>query len=1422
MTDPIDLVRQGLHRVVELYNPATKQFGTGYGITDSLVMTARHVVEGASTCTARPLCDLGGRIGGSAWRQTEWRWFDRNADVALVELPDEPWADASDRGLLQWAQTGDAVPCLTRGFPWFEGYKDSGIVRDLATARGRVHPDSASKKGLLTVDVDTSPLPRQLQKELSPWGGMSGAALLSDPGRELLGVIVRHAQCHAPGRLLAVPAAQMLRDAEFARLVKADFTDLPMLSAAPSAAVTDLIELPYQGLPRSPVEWQLLMPAHRVVPFRGRATELQLLRAWCHGDALIDIALVVGAGGAGKSRLAAELCAEVRDAGWFAGRVEVEGVARALGRGGLALPAPALVTIDYAERSGSILAELINRFGRRRRGPRLRLLLLAREGADDDLHVTSWWRRLHALTRGLAGERTRHVINLQSVRLTVDEREQHFDEARRAFAPYLGVVGGNVPAPDLTSDTYNNVLLVHIAALLASRGDSPVRDHLLTQLLAREQARWLAVQHSPAISGTLPAVAFQLITCVTLAAPDANDLWDLLSAVPSLSGDSPHQYSLRTDLARWLLMLSPGGVPLPLSLDILVEQLLAETSDLDKLVVGVHRNAVCTRERSTRMLAILLLAAPHRQAVAMAVSALLRNRLTELVTQALEEPAGQLANLLVDALGYAPSDDQFIRLAAETAQSLPCPGGRFAGLGAALAAQAVQNTRPLPPSFAELATDLAAWQLELEQVEQAREAVTKAVNTYRQAPGGSAARDQTRAVHLLATCQARTGQTAEALATVRRTVTQLAESAVSDPAHLTALAATQAEAGIWALRSSLPLEAATWIVNAIRTVQKIADQPDVDLAEIAVHVDTLRLAFVTSGITELAHATPLAPDRVTMTPHWELRDTIAEASGALVEILAAHSDILRPDQLPGYVDALYEMVQRLLRLDQYDAGFHALDGAVDRYRELYDADPGLYKPGLARALKLRGLVLGPAELRLNDAREAVALYQELSEHDYMTYSPLLAEAWRNVGIAYNQLVQPAETLTAYGEAAAIYRELADQDSAFVLKHAEARSSIGVALLCLGRLDEAEVELGAALLSFEAGDPSAAVEPLLIRARCRAMLGRDFVSDLWRAIGLARHSASDNPDSTDDLVNALFLAGDLLLAAGRLDEAHECAAEAVMLARDLIENESGDEADLAGPLALFARTSARRGQLEQAEELSSEAVAITRPLLEADAGARTVTVSALAVRCETLAQLGRHEQILDPAREAIGYLRDLVEDVPEDFGQLLGVMTLYANSLNLCKRPAEARAVIQDARQIAERLPGDIEAPLLTRRHTIGVLVDSLILLGDLGEALRGARQAVSDADGTEFELQCQFVLAVAEHAYGQDRARFGRYAEAEDVLSSCVSRLHALGAQQTHLTPHVEQRLLECGRILVHVLRQLNRDDDADQLEVEIANSEYS
>jgi Mrp family chromosome partitioning ATPase len=61
----------------------------------------------------------------------------------------------------------------------------------------------------------------------------------------------------------------------------------------------------------------LLGARYSVVPFRARV-ELDELRGWAVSGEEVDVAVLSGGGGVGKSRLARELCAELTQAGWVA------------------------------------------------------------------------------------------------------------------------------------------------------------------------------------------------------------------------------------------------------------------------------------------------------------------------------------------------------------------------------------------------------------------------------------------------------------------------------------------------------------------------------------------------------------------------------------------------------------------------------------------------------------------------------------------------------------------------------------------------------------------------------------------------------------------------------------------------------------------------------------------------------------------------------------------------------------------------------------------------------------------------------------------------------------------------------------------------------------------------------------------------
>src|SRR5215204_405954 len=118
-------------RVIELYapGPGTGQVGSGYRLTEELVLTAAHVIAGLPTaateapvpddvdapqvCRARPL-------GQPTWTPAAVAWQDTDADVAVLRLatgaPPLPLGSPAPR----WGRIEGTEPVAVSGvgFPW--------------------------------------------------------------------------------------------------------------------------------------------------------------------------------------------------------------------------------------------------------------------------------------------------------------------------------------------------------------------------------------------------------------------------------------------------------------------------------------------------------------------------------------------------------------------------------------------------------------------------------------------------------------------------------------------------------------------------------------------------------------------------------------------------------------------------------------------------------------------------------------------------------------------------------------------------------------------------------------------------------------------------------------------------------------------------------------------------------------------------------------------------------------------------------------------------------------------------------------------------------------------------------------------------------------------------------------------------------
>ncbi|WP_432994005.1 trypsin-like peptidase domain-containing protein [Dactylosporangium sp. CA-233914] len=206
-------------RVVEVLRDGAGR-GSGYAIAADLVLTAAHVV--ADDAEVRV-------IAGDEELRGTVLWRDPELDAALVRASARRWDGVGTRwGILSGVHP---VSCTAIGYPRVQ--KTSNGVRAEEHIAGFIMPAAAHRVGRYAVNV-TSALPYDLPRGDSPWSGMSGAALLTGDGSHVLGVLVEDPTGFAPSRLEAVPVADLLDNAGFARLVGAGPAALATVTGRPA------------------------------------------------------------------------------------------------------------------------------------------------------------------------------------------------------------------------------------------------------------------------------------------------------------------------------------------------------------------------------------------------------------------------------------------------------------------------------------------------------------------------------------------------------------------------------------------------------------------------------------------------------------------------------------------------------------------------------------------------------------------------------------------------------------------------------------------------------------------------------------------------------------------------------------------------------------------------------------------------------------------------------------------------------------------------------------------------------------------------------------------------------------------------------------------------------------------------------------
>ena len=911
--------------------------GSGYRVTETAVLTAGHVVaglpvrsparvaagdEGAGRCEVRVL-------GERAWVSGSVLWRGESADVALIGLAgDVPPGSPGPR----WGRVDGMEPIAVSavGFPWAQERPDR--VRDSEQLFGFIAPATTVKAGLCAVTVQTAaPAGRD---DGSPWAGMSGAALFAGPF--LIGVVVIDPARFGTDRVVAAPIAPLFAAAELAGLLDVSAQDVtgvgPRLRLAVTAETSLALAPPYQ--PATPRMGQaparLLLPEYGIVPFAGRDGNLDTLQAWCLTGTAPALRLITGAGGSGKTRLAAEACVRMAGQGWQAGFADPKAPG---GRTQLAFDQPTLLVIDDADLDVPLLAGLLRAVSSWPPGASVRLLLLAR-------HTTRWWDSLNEATGQLADELADPTLELHDGELTPDGRTDHHTLALTAFAAYLPDPVTPAGPVRLADPAFANPLLVHMHALLTvcgaqvpATGDA-IRERILDAVLGRERKRWAATFPADVPTGGAETRQQAVTVASLLAPPTKVAARHAMTVIDEFAPDAAA--GARAEVATWLHKLYPGSDPpwvAPLRPGLLAEQLLATCDQLTDLVLAGY----ATMPGQAEQILTELTRAGTRPPVRGALDRLLAGHLPDLLTAAIGAPAGRLPDLLDRALQLAPQPGP----AATLADQLPEHSVGLAALAATLTSQQVTcyragTTGEEPDAAGRLAGSLNNLSVRLAALgrrEDALVAIQEAAGIYRELvtvrpdafrPGLAMSLD------VLSNRLGDLGRREDALAAVQEAVTIRRELVTAHPdAFRPGLAGSLRNLSNHLGALGRPEDALAAIQEAADTYRELVTaHPDAFRPDLAASLTNLSGRLDGLGRPEDALA------------------AIQEAADTYRELVTAHPDGFRPD----LAASLNNQSVLLGDLGRREDALVAAQEAVTIDRELAAVRPDAFRPDLATSL----------------------------------------------------------------------------------------------------------------------------------------------------------------------------------------------------------------------------------------------------------------------------------------------------------------------------------------------------------------------------------------------------------------------------------------------------------------------------------------
>ena len=1088
----------------------------------------------------------------------------------------------------------------------------------------------------------------------------------------------------------------------------------------PGGHIEKVLAPAYAALPEDFTPLQLIKARHGVVPYQQR-TEMRQLREWAmtvpsdsrtgrNGrNADISVAVVTGAGGSGKTRMAAQLCHDLSKIGWYTGflpsttEVTDEELAALA-----AVTTELLVVVDYAEEARrGLIARVVRKL--RARESATRIVLTAR-GAE------TWWEEFYEEAEQ-DGTVLSNTLSLSIRGKQQVERDPWFFGRmyRRAVQRFSydlnGVVPTDVEVPESLGDTALDVVLRAWLAVYAEQDGAGrgtlTRGGLYDRVLSVEFAQW---RKTPILTEISTSHMRRAAATLSLLAPsrDEDVIDDVLSRLPEWN----REHLLRSRFAELLvqsLLRDDGAEAVSLRPDPVAEHLILEVFGknpdlLDRVlpqdpaqVPGLDdpdaEDSVVTR--------VLEMGQQARNACVTLTraSSLDREVALRLARRALRERPFLWKEALDVALTQGGPLGPALEALIESDIDLPLseivdaiPFGH-----AALARAALAGTKRLAESAEHSTERQAHWANSLAvrlsdvgeraaALESAREAVylygvlvEKSPNDYKI--------DLAAALDNLAVCLSGLGEINEALDAAQEAVNLYRNFVSESPDEnrrdlaisLSNLANYRLAVGelsealdvaqeavdlCQSLASESPEKYELQLVSAlVSLVNCLASQGEVGRSlEVACEAESImRELFAES---RASYTVPLA----------KLLDTLTNCLLELGDYPRALKVALEAERLnrwlvkespvaftPNLAVSLNTLAICLLEDREYNKAMSASCEAVALYRVLYEGYPQLYATGLATSLNTRANCLsglGRLGEALDVAQESLNLYRDMCRDNPIEYESRLAMSLSNLARHLWRVNRREKALDAAREAVDLRRELAKKyPAAFNPDLAASLNGLAIRLSGVGKLSEAlttareAVELYRAL-AHESPDiykPKLAVSLNSLANRLVENGDRGGASEAFHeGVCLYRKLVEESSDMyKPELAMMINNMAENLSSIGDNEGALRSVLEGVDLYRGLTK-ESLDHyrPDLARALNSMACGWLGVGNSNAALDACCEAVDLYRSLVEVSPAVYNANLAeALNTCANILAERGELKEALDACCEAVDLYRSLVEVSP---------------------------------------------------------------------------------------------------------------------------------------------------------------------------------